>query len=148
MLNRLRRLADFTLVELTLLFQLIVLSLGLRVALSAMPLHRLISCVSHATTFPLSCRIPLFHLRYPTDRLVELSELAATVSHGTGHCLPRSLLLFWLLRARHRSVTVCLGVNKNTTVLQGHAWVELDGAVVGDTVPFIRRYTPILRLPT
>lgn len=148
MLSKLQRLADFTLVELTLLLQLITLSFGLQLAVSAMPLHRLTSLLSRMATFPLLGRMPLLHLRCPTDRLSALTALAAAMCRRNGSCLPRSLLLFWLLRARHRSVTVCLGVNKNMTGLEGHAWVELDGVVLGDTGSFISRYTPVLRLPT
>lgn len=147
MLSKLHRLADLTFVELTLLLQLIALSLGLRFALSAMPLHRLTSLLSRTATHPLLGQIPPLHIRYPTDRLLALTELATAVSHRNGHCLPRSLLLFWLLRARHRSVSVCLGVSKSLTALEGHAWVEQDGVVLGDAVSFIDRYTPVLRLP-
>lgn len=147
MLSKLHRLADFTFVELTLLLQLIAMSLGLRLALCAMPLHRLTLLVSRTATLPLLGQIPLLHIRCSTHRLLALTELAAAVSHRNGHCLPRSLLLFWLLRARHEPVSVCLGVSKNLAALEAHAWVEQDGVVLGDAVSFVDRYTAVLRLP-
>jgi hypothetical protein len=50
------------------------------------------------------------------------------------------------LRARHEPVELCLGVIKNRTMLEGHAWVERDGIVLGDTVSFTSRYALFLRL--
>ena len=147
MLSKLRRLANLPLVEQALLLQLTTLSLGLRVLLSAVTLSRLISHLSRAASSPLLSQIPLFHTHCATDRLVALIDLAAAVSHRNGRCLPRSVLLFWLLRTRRQPVSLCLGVNKNMTSLEGHAWVEQDGAVLGDRLSFINRYTLFIRLP-
>jgi hypothetical protein len=147
MLSKLRRLTDLPLVEQTLLLQLTVLLLGLRVALSAIPLPRLMSLFSRMASSPLLNRIPWLHIRCTLDRLVTLLDLATAVSLRNGGCLPRSLLLFWLLRARRQPASVCLGVTKEQTSLEGHAWVEQDGAVLGDTRSFIHRYTLMLRLP-
>jgi hypothetical protein len=146
MLNTLRRLTNLTLVEHALLLQLTALSLGLRIALIILPLPRLISLLSRTAVSPLLSRIPLFHTRCTVDRLIRLIDLATTVSHRDGRCLPRSLLLFWLLCARRESVKLCLGVSLNMTMLEGHAWVEREGIVVGDRLSFTNRYTPFLRL--
>lgn len=146
MLSKLRRLADLSLIELALFLQFATLSLGLKVVLSITPLPRLLSLFSHAASTPLLTHIPLFHTHCPTDRLVALIDLATTVSHRNGRCLPRSLLLFWLLRTRQQPVSLCLGISRNLTSLEGHAWVEQDGAVLGDTLSFIDRYTLFLRL--
>lgn len=148
MLSTLRRFADLTLLEQATLLQFIALSLCMKVALSVMSVPRLVSFLSRTQSSlvrKLAVSLPM-HSK-PTQ-LFLLADLAATVSHGDGRCLPRALLLFWLLHPSHRSVSVCFGVSKNLTVLEGHAWVELDGVVLGDTVSFIDRYTPILRLPT
>lgn len=146
MLSTLRRLADLTLVERALLLQLTALSLGLRVALTTITLPRLTSPLSHIAVSPLLSRVPFLHTRCTVDRLFTLTDLATTVSHGDGRCLPRSLLLFWLFRARHEPVELCLGVIKNRTTMEGHAWVERDGIVLGDTVSFTSRYALFLRL--
>jgi len=147
MLNTLRRLANLPLIEQALFLELTALSLGLRVVLSAVPLPRIISLLSRAAFSPLLNQIPLLHSHCATDRLVALIDLAAAVSHRNGRCLPRSLLLFWLFRTRGHPVSLCLGVSRNQTSLEGHAWVEHNGAVLGDTLSFVHRYSLILRLP-
>jgi hypothetical protein len=146
MLSTLRRLADLTLVEHALLLQLTALSLGLRVALATMPLPRLISLLPRSASSSWLSQIPFLHTRCTPDRLLTLVDLATTVSHGDGRCLPRSLLLFWLLHARQESVELCIGVGKHNTTLEGHAWIERDGIVWGDTRSFTNRYAPFLRL--
>ena len=146
MLNKLRRLANLTLVELALFLQLTALSLGLRVVLTTITLPRLTSLLSRTASSPLLSQVPLFHTRCSLDRLFTLIDLATAVSHRDGRCLPRSLLLFCLLCARRESVELCLGVSKNMATLEGHAWVERGGIVVGDTLSFTNRYTRILRL--
>ena len=146
MLSTLRRLADLTLVEHALLLQLTALSLGLRVALATMALPRLISLLPRSASSSLLSQIPFLHTRCTPDRLLTLADLAMTVSHGDGRCLPRSLLLFWLLHARQESVELCLGVSKHNTTLEGHAWIERDGILWGDTRSFTNRYATFLRL--
>lgn len=146
MLSIPRRLASLTFVEQVLLLQLAILSLGLRALLATVALPRLLSCLSCMASAPLLDRIPLFHARYSADRLFTLIDLATAGRSLEGRCLPRSVLLFWLLSARRESVELCLGVTKHTTSLNGHAWVELRGIVVGDPLSFTRRYTPVLRL--
>lgn len=146
MLSIPRRLASLTFIELVLLLQLVILSLGLRTLLATVALPRLLSYLSYMASAPLLDRIPLFHTRYAADRLFTLIDLATAGRGRDGRCLPRSVLLFWLLAARRESVQLCLGVTKHTTSLNGHAWIELRGIVVGDPLSFISRYTPVLRL--
>jgi hypothetical protein len=147
MLSTLRRLANLTLVEQTLLLQLIALSLGLRVVLTTIALLRLTSLLSRNASSPLLSRGPLFHTRCTMVRLLTLIDLATVVSHRDGRSLPRSLLLFRLLSARRESVELCLGLSKNTPTLEGHARVERGGIVLGDRRSFTNRSALILRLP-
>ncbi|MEP6958270.1 MAG: lasso peptide biosynthesis B2 protein [Nitrospirota bacterium] len=146
MLSKLQRLADLTLIEHALLLQLSVLSLLLRIVLASMALPCLTSILSRTASFPLISQIPLFHTRCTVDRLLTLVDLATAMSHRGGRCLPRSLLLFWLLCARRESVDLCLGASKNMASLEGHAWVERGGVVLGDTLSFTNRYALLLRL--
>ena len=146
MLSKLQRLANFTLVEHALLLQLTALSLGLRVVLTIIALPRLTSILSRTASSPLLSQVPLFHTCCTVDRLFTLIDMATTVSHRDGRCLPRSLLLFWLLGARRESVNLCLGISKNMAALEGHAWVERGGVVLGDTLSFTNRYALLLRL--
>lgn len=148
MLSKLRRLADLPLIEQALLLQLTALSLGLRVTLSCVPFPRVASFISRVASSPRLGRILILHPHGATDRLVALADMAAAVSHRNGRCLPRTLPLFWLLRARLQPVSVCLGVSMNQTQLEGHAWVEQDGVVLGDTFSFVNRYALMFRWPT
>lgn len=147
MLKKLRRLTDLPLIEQVLLLELTALSLALRVALSCIPLHRIASFISRVASSRLVLVLmPPAH--WETDRLVALADMAAAVSHRTNRCLSRSLVLFWLLLPRLQPVSVCLGVSKNHTSLEGHAWVEQDGVLLGDTRSFVSRYAPMFRWPT
>ena len=147
MLSTLKRLANLTFVEPTLLLQLIALSLGLGVVLSTIALLRLTSLLSRNAPSSRLSRVPLFRTRCTVVRFVTLIDLATVVSHGDGRCLSRSLLLFRLLSARRESVEFCLGLSKNTPTLEGHARVERGGIVLGDRRSFTNRSAPILRLP-
>lgn len=147
MLNKVRRLTNLTFLEQALLLQLTALSFGIKVALTVLTLPRLTALLSCNSPSLWLRRIPLLHTRCSVDQLIRLIDLATTVSHGEGHCLPRALLLFWILHARQESAELCLGVHTAMTTLYAHAWVELEGVVVGDRRVFTDRYTPILRFP-
>ncbi|NGZ59942.1 MAG: hypothetical protein CV081_05500 [Nitrospira sp. LK265] len=148
MLSKLRRLADLPLIEQALFLQLTALSLGLRVALSCVPLHLVASFISRVASSSRIGQILIPHAHWTTDRLVALADLAAAASHRNSRCLSRALLLFWLLRARLQPVSLCLGVSKNQNSLEGHAWLEQDGVVLGDTLSFVSRYALLFRWPT
>lgn len=49
-------------------------------------------------------------------------------------CLPRALTLHCFLQRRGFDSNVRIGAQKNATGLQAHAWVEVDGVAVGETV--------------
>ncbi|GKS64454.1 hypothetical protein YTPLAS72_17580 [Nitrospira sp.] len=147
MLRALRRVANLTLLEQAILLQFIAFSLCLKVALSVVSLPRLVSFLSGTRSHRVRKLVVFLQEDSEPAQLFPLIDLATRVSHGVGRCLPRSLLLFWLLHANHRSVSVCLGVCKSLTALEAHAWVEQDGVVLGETVSFIERFTPVLRLP-
>ena len=59
-------------------------------------------------------------------------------------CLVRALALAELLaRAGVPHALIRVGVRRDGTSLDAHAWVELDGAVVGDDPRAVRRFTPL-----
>jgi len=57
-------------------------------------------------------------------------------------CLPKSLALFLLLKKKVH-VDFCLGVKKFP--FAGHAWIEYQGQVIGDSPTRIRAYTLLSR---
>ncbi len=62
-------------------------------------------------------------------------------------CLLRSLVLFRSLRRAGYPVVVCFGITRDGESLAGHAWLELDGAAVGENGGVLAGYRPIYRYP-
>ncbi len=59
-------------------------------------------------------------------------------------CLVRSLAVQRMLRRRGIEASeLRIGVRLDQGALAAHAWVELGGAVVGDTVKHVRTFTPV-----
>jgi hypothetical protein len=71
--------------------------------------------------------------------------MAARCSLRAGHCLVRSLLLFWLLRMRDQRVNLCVGVRKERVTVRGHAWIEADGRVLVEEPLLSERFVTLLR---
>jgi hypothetical protein len=89
--------------------------------------------------------LPLFQNNYEIEQLTRLADLAARAMRPDGPCLLRSLLLFWLLKARGEQAELLIGVRKQGTVLNSHAWVESDGKIVADTLAMTRDFARLLR---
>jgi hypothetical protein len=73
--------------------------------------------------------------------------LAMASSYPIGiSCLPRSLALRNMLRNRGVAASVRIGVRAGDRPggprLDGHAWVEVGGKVVGDDPQHVARYAP------
>lgn len=59
-------------------------------------------------------------------------------------CLVRAVALERLLRdANAGDAAVRVGVHRHDDQLLAHAWIELDGRVVGDDPSFVRRFVPL-----
>lgn len=141
----LRRLAKYSLGEWFVLAQCLVLLVTLRVGIAVVSLPRLLQAVSSVADRSWLRAFPLLHRRYTLAALTPVVRLAARVVHGPDCCLGRSLLMFWLLKARGEPVQFCLGVSKAQSSMRGHAWVETHGHVIGDTVEMTGRFAPLLR---
>jgi hypothetical protein len=146
MLRKLRRLASLSPGEWLLLPQLAAFSLLTSAALGCVPLPRLASVLSLRAENRLLRCFPLLHRRYDRIRLYALVDMAARVTSGQGRCLVRSLLLFWLVKARGEPVELLIGVSKDATLFQAHAWVETQGRVIGDRPEMTARFATIHRL--
>jgi hypothetical protein len=90
-------------------------------------------------------RFPVNHGCYEVAQLALLADIAARVTHGQGRCLGRSLLLFWLLKTRGEPAELLIGISKEAAALHSHAWIELNGRVIGDHPQLIRRFALLLR---
>ncbi len=60
----------------------------------------------------------------------------------TINCLPRSLVLWWMLRRNGLAADLRIGVQKEADVFAAHAWVEYSGIPVNDQSS--DQYSPIL----
>jgi len=58
-----------------------------------------------------------------------------------GMCLARSLTLWTLLRRRGIETELRIGYRKRDGKIEGHAWLEHDGAPVNDEAEVLRSYT-------
>ncbi len=100
----------------------------LRVLKFAMPLPRLVALVQHGVR-------P--HRRRPTleARTVAVVDRVASAFRldGQGHCLERSLTMFRLLRQAGAVPRLVIGLKRADDRVGGHAWIMVDGVVVGET---------------
>lgn len=72
--------------------------------------------------------------RPAAERIVRAVDRAAGCGPGflRPSCLPRSLTLWWLLRRAGQPAELRIGVRRAADRLEAHAWVELEGRVLGD----------------
>lgn len=146
MVRKLRKLATISASEWLLLPQLILFSLGAAVVLKIAGLSRLVGLMTQCAVERRLRSFPLLHRRHEIARLTTLVELTTRVTHGQKRCLPRSLLMFWLLKARGEPARLLIGVSKVASTLESHAWIETEGTVMVDSPVLTRRFVPLLRL--
>ncbi len=146
MVRRLRKLAKISASEWLLLPQLIFFSLGAAAVLKLAGLSRLVGLMTQCAVLRRLSIFPLLHRRHEIARLTTLVELATRITHGQKRCLPRSLLMFWLLKARGEPARLLLGVSKIASTIESHAWIEVKGKVVVDSPEMTGHFATILRL--
>ncbi len=145
MVRNFRKLAKLSLSEYVLLPQLILFSLAATVILKRVGLSRSIGFMTRCAVEPWFSSFPVLHGRQEIARLTALADLATRATHGQRRCLPRSLLLFWLLKARGAPAKLLIGVSKVAATLESHAWIETEGRVMGDSPEMAQRFVPLLR---
>lgn len=74
------------------------------------------------------------------ERLFHLVAIAGRHHLYPMLCLRRALTLQWLLARRGLATEMRLGVARGETGIEAHAWLEFEGAVVGDSRQEIARY--------
>jgi hypothetical protein len=80
-------------------------------------------------------------------RLAEAVRKVATHGPVQANCLARSVALQRLLRdAGIERGVLRVGVRRDAGAFEAHAWLELDGRVVGDEQANTERYSPFERL--
>lgn len=85
------------------------------------------------------------------QRMARLADIAGRHGAITATCLRQSLLIYWLLRRRGLAPELKIGVRKELAAFDAHAWVELQGAALGQTelahAPFPDRDWLTARIP-
>lgn len=62
-----------------------------------------------------------------------------------GDCLEAGLVLYRELARLGVDPTLVMGFSRDATHVAGHAWVEVDGTVVGETSEGLQRFVPTVR---
>jgi hypothetical protein len=68
---------------------------------------------------------------HPPRRLSRAVGRSLRIGPWQPRCLPRSLVLFRLLRAQGEAAELVIGLPSEASSSDAHAWVEIDGRVVG-----------------
>lgn len=75
------------------------------------------------------------------QRCAQLTEIAARHGLYQANCLHQSLALCWLLRRNGLQARLRIGVKPDTKPFQAHAWVELDGEILGRPIDEYQPFT-------
>ncbi len=70
-------------------------------------------------------------------------EAAANGSLYRAECLPRSLTLWWYLRRQGIDSELQIGLSREASGFQGHAWVEYDGVALNDEPDVRQRFAAL-----
>jgi len=68
-----------------------------------------------------------------SERLAQLADVAGRRGAVTATCLRQSLLVYGWLRRRGFAPELVLGVRKQESAFDAHAWVELEGRALGQS---------------
>ncbi len=99
-----------------------VMVTAVRVLTRLATLPRVLGWLHRAPLSPQPNRTRLDDAAYYTDRWLTLFP-----ANPKGNCFPRSLTLYWFARRFGFPVRFHCGVQRNGQVLDGHAWLSLNG---------------------
>lgn len=110
-----------------------------RLAVRALPLRVLVTWIRRVQAQP-STPSPPDAAAVATALFVQARQLAP----GRGTCLPDSIALLHVLRARKIACHMVLGVRLDP--FEAHCWIQSADAILGDTHERVACFTPILQL--
>ncbi len=73
----------------------------------------------------------------------EAVRLAARLHFLPAHCLPKSIALMQMLKARKLDAQVKIGISKKVDSLSSHAWVECEGFKVAEPESVAQEFTEL-----
>ncbi len=86
--------------------------------------------------------------RLPEGELLALFEQAVATQVVAVPCLPRSLALARVLGQHGLPARIEIGMRTGSAGLEGHAWVEREGRVVGDAERLVGSFVRFTRAAT
>ncbi len=120
------------------LLEITGVSLFVEVGLRMLPFKRLLGLLSRHPT-----------RQVENARLTELSRLTRAWFRrypGNLTCLKKALILLTLLRHRGIPTELKIGLAKDGSILQAHAWLEQNGQVMSDAPDVAQDYQAVLSL--
>jgi hypothetical protein len=108
------------------------------------PWKHKMATIASAVTPPPSPAIGPEHVA-TAQEIAQIVSLAARNLFFSSNCLDQALALSWLLRRRGIVAELRFGARKVGDRLEAHAWVELDGTVLGDPDELHLDFTPFER---
>jgi hypothetical protein len=139
-LNRLRTLSPRDWVVFA---QLVAVSGFFMVALRLMSWQRISRAMVSASEVRWARNFPLLHFAYAMDDLDPMAGMASKICRRN-RCLVRSMMLFWLLRARGEFAELVLGVRKRAGTFEAHAWTLSERGLVGEQPEAIADFHPLM----
>jgi len=76
-------------------------------------------------------------------RIQRLVDTASRYQFLPVRCLERALALQWLLNQRGVETVLRIGVQRENAALAGHAWLEFQGAPLGEPQAIAERFRPL-----
>ena len=79
----------------------------------------------------------------------EINEIVSVVNRAHWRffrgitCLPKNLVLWWLLKERGIKTRLVIGVKRSTDGIIGHAWIEQNGELINEKRKVADEYTVI-----
>lgn len=70
-------------------------------------------------------------------------EKACRYTSHSSTCLSRSITIYWIMQRQNIPVDLQIGFRIREKILEGHAWIELDGQVLNDDGEVQSLYTII-----
>lgn len=87
-------------------------------------------------------QVSLQNVERQAHRITAIIQLAACSGRYGANCLPRSLMLWTLLRHYGIQSNLRIGVRKVAGQLQAHAWVEYQGMPLNDRANIQQEFAP------
>lgn len=145
MQRKLKRLANLSPRDWVILIQLVAGAALLEIALRFVALPRLVHTLAWGANTSVGMLFPLLQRKVERSQLLECAFLAARIVRGPDSCLPRSLLMFWLLSVQCEPVALLIGVRKDTERLHSHAWLETPSMSGNEVHNHGQAFLPLLR---